>query len=352
MKKASTWLWAGTASLLVVGLSGFLLGWLMPGSNDGSEVKAASSKSQLSDTKKRADQCTYELTEMIRRATLLGTNRPTHRVFVSRTLVYLPEDKQEPVQPLKRDLKMQDGIDVGWKLDHGFDPSDPESKDADPDQDGFTNLEEYQKGTNPNDPNSSPSRWVKIKIASVETNSIGIGLSGKSADRFTLRYVFSGKKKDVDVAIGDQIWLVATSQGLQPLKSEEEAKKFKDTCPHPIPMKIKAYHDDKGKRLDEKTKTEIDYDDSYLEIERGDALGGVSKIMLDERGKARGVVWAAGDIRLISLVPGEGEMGPFRVGQSFPYAGKEFVVREAIPSKVTLWMTPEGEEVQILPKTP
>lgn len=352
MKGASTWLWAGISSLLLVGLSGLLLGWLLPGSNDGSEAKATSSKSQLSETKKKADQSVNELTEMIHRATLLGTNRLTHRVFVSRTLVYLPEDKQEPVQPLKRDLKMQDGIDVGWKLDHGFDPSDPDIKDADSDQDGFTNLEEYQKGTNPNDPNSSPSRWVKIKIASVETNSIGIGFSGISGDRFTVRYMYLGKKKDLDVVIGDQLWLVATTQGLQVLKSEEEAKKFKDTCPHPIPMKIKTYHKDKNTRLDEKTNTRIDYDDSYLEIERGDALGGVSKIMLDERGKARGVVWAAGDIRLISLVPGEGEIGPFRVGQSFPYAGKEFLVREATPSKVTLWMTPEGEEVQILPKTP
>ena len=45
-------------------------------------------------------------------------------------------------------------------------------------------------------------------------------------------------------------------------------------------------------------------------------------------------------------------MGPYRVGQSFSYAGKNFVIREATAGKVTLKMVPEGEEVQILPKTP
>ena len=328
------------------------MGFFLPGSLPTQEMPSSSGKSAYVDFTKKSDQVFGRLESVNKQLNNSEVANIKHRVFVSRTLVFLPDDKQEPVQPLNRSLKMPDGIEVGWKLDHGFDPSDPELKDTDPDQDGFSNFEEYQKGTDPNDRNSSPSRWVKIKIASVETNSIGIGFSGKSADRFTLRCLYAGKKKDVDVAIGDQIWLVASTQGFQALKSQEETKKFKDSCPHPIPLKIKAYHDDKGERLDEKTKTKNDYDDSYLEVERGDALGGVSKIMLDERGKARGVVWSVGDVRLISLVPGEGEMGPYRVGQTFSYAGKEFVIREANPNKVTLWMTPEGEEIQILPKTP
>jgi len=57
-----------------------------------------------------------------------------------------------------------------------------------------------------------------------------------------------------------------------------------------------------------------------------------------------------GDVRLISMVPGEGEMGPYRIGQSFPYAGKTFVVIAASAQKVSLRMKPEGESVDILPK--
>jgi hypothetical protein len=43
-------------------------------------------------------------------------------------------------------------------------------------------------------------------------------------------------------------------------------------------------------------------------------------------------------------------MGPYRVGQGFSYAGKNFVIFEASPKKVSLRMKPEGELVDILPQ--
>lgn len=352
MKAFAAWILAGTIGLVLLGLSGLLLGFLLPGNLSSDKPDSVVAKSRYTEIKKKADNLVDQLEKELQRPTFPGTNKLAHRVFVSRTLVFLPEDKNEPVQPLDRNLKMQDGVEVGWKLDHGFDPADPAMKDGDADQDGFTNLEEYANGTDPNDKNSSPSRWLKIKIASVESNSLVVGLSGKSADRYTLRFVCAGKKKDVDVGLGDQLWLVTHAKGFEALRQKEEVKKFQDLCPHAIPIQVKAYHDDRGKRLDEKTKTENDYDDSYLEIERLDGLRASHKILLDERGKSRGVTWLVGDIRLISLVPGEGEMGPYRVGQSFAYAGKEFLIREATTHRVALRIEPGGEEVQILPKTP
>lgn len=335
-----------------MGLCGVWLGLVPPGGSAPSETIPVAAKSRVSEIKKKADTVTEQLAGYSGRPVFPGTNALAHRVFVSRTLVFLPDDKKEPVQPLDPKLKMQDGIEVGWKLDHGFNPADPEVRDGDADQDGFTNLEEYLNRTDPNDKNSSPSRWLKIKVASVETNSLSVGFSGKSANRYTLRFVYLGKKKDVDVAVGDQLWLAAGLKGLEVLKSEVEAKKPKDGCPHAIPLTVKSYHEDRGKRLDEKTKTENDYDDSYLEIMREDGMQGIHKVLLDERGKPRGVLWSVGDLRLISLVPGEGEMGPYRVGQSFAYAGKNFIIKDAKTNKVSLSMMPEGEEVQILPQTP
>jgi hypothetical protein len=73
-------------------------------------------------------------------------------------------------------------------------------------------------------------------------------------------------------------------------------------------------------------------------------------LKIDERGKSRGVEWEVGDVRLISMVPGEGEMGPYRIGQSFSYSGKIFVVVAASAQKVSLRIKPEGESVIILPK--
>jgi hypothetical protein len=47
-----------------------------------------------------------------------------------------------------------DGIPDDWKIAHGLDPNDPYVATEDPDQDGLTNLEEYQLGTDPNNPDT------------------------------------------------------------------------------------------------------------------------------------------------------------------------------------------------------
>jgi hypothetical protein len=38
------------------------------------------------------------------------------------------------------------------------------------------------------------------------------------------------------------------------------------------------------------------------------------------------------------------------VGQAFSYSGKDFILVEATPQKVTWKMKPEGELIDILPK--
>lgn len=353
MKKLSPWIMGGVSLVLLLGIEGFVLGLVLPGGWVTPEAPPSGSAMPLQALKKKYEVQAQKAKELS--AVVFGGSRTggSHRVFVSRPLIYLPKSR-EPVQPMDDQLVTEDGIQVGWKIKNQFDPEDPLVAEVDTDRDGFSNKEEYEKGTNPRNPASSPAKWVKIKIASVETNSLGLGFSGKSADRYTLRVYYGGKKKDVDVVVGDQLWLAASSKSCEIYKNESDWNllKGKGGCPHAIPIVIQGYHEDKGRKLDEKTKTENDFDDSYLEIARKDALTGTFKILIDERGKSRGVQWGVGDIRLLSLVPGEGELGPFRVGQIFPYAGKDFIVRDAAMNKVTLVIKPDGEEVQILLKTP
>ena len=351
--KISPWLMGGAGALFLVGLVGLALGVLMPGGIDPVEVTGGGGKSAVAEFKQKAASSVAALAKKSGKRDLAVEDWKGHRVFVSRSLVFLPKEN-EPVQPLNEKQITEDGIEVGWKLKYGFSPEDREVADQDEDQDGFTNKEEYDKKSDPKDPASSPSKWVKVKIASVEVAKMSIGFSGKSAGRYTLRFKLGPKAKDVDVAVGDKVWVLRTTKGVEVLRSEEEAKARAggtNLCPHAIPLVVKEYKDDKGKRMDEKTKTENEYDDSMIVLERMDELAGPINILLDERGKSRGAEWNMGDIRLISLVPGEGEMGPYRVGQSFPYAGKVFVVTEAAPLKVSLKMMPEGESVSILPNT-
>ena len=55
--------------------------------------------------------------------------------------------------PIDSDVD-HDGIPNRWELLYGLDPGDPLDAERDPDLDGLTNLQEYQRGTNPLDPDT------------------------------------------------------------------------------------------------------------------------------------------------------------------------------------------------------
>jgi len=357
--KLSPWLMGGVTALSLLGLVAIGFGFFPSGDLPGPEAVQAGGKSALAEMKQK-------WTAMEKRITEVGTQKKAmtagglekHRVLVSRTLVFLPKEA-EPVQPLNPAQVTQDGIEVGWKLKYGFSPEDPEVASQDEDQDGFTNKEEYDKKTDPRDPASSPSKWVKVRISSVDKKMLVVSFTGKSQGQYTLRFKLGkdGKNIEETVVVGDKLWVVQGGTGIvKILKGEgqeaakEAAKKL--DCPHVIPLVVKEYKEDRGKRIDPSTQTQNDFDDSLLILERQDGLAGLVKVMLNEGNISRGAVWNVGDVRLVSSVPGEGEMGPYRVGQAFDYAGKKFVVTGATPTKVSLEIRPGGEAVDILPKTP
>jgi hypothetical protein len=66
----------------------------------------------------------------------------------------------------------EDGIPDAWELANGTDPRMPDGS-ADPDGDGFTNLQEYLAGTNPHDATSV----LRITSISLETGNHSAALS-------------------------------------------------------------------------------------------------------------------------------------------------------------------------------
>jgi hypothetical protein len=352
--KLTPWWIGGGSGLAVFGLIAMAVGFFQPGWPEPVEIPPSGGKSSVVEVKQKIAEFRSKVGKLDESKKKINDELSNHRVFVSRSLVFLPK-QAEPVQPLNPDQVTDDGIQVGWKLRYGFSPEDPGVAAQDEDQDGFTNLEEYEKKTNPQDPTSSPPKWDKVRISSVEKKIMVVSLAGKTPGRYTLRFKIGKDSKNVDesVQVGDKLWVVSASSGVKIFKGEmtDELKQAvgKMECPHVIPLIIKDYKEDVGMRMNPNTQTENEYDDSMLIIDRQDALGGIVKIMVNYQGLSRGAAWNVGDIRLRSSVPGEGEMGPYREGQTFTYSGQQFAVMEGSPGKVSLQMKPQGEMRYVLP---
>ena len=103
MKGASKWLVGGSSALLFLGLVRLFIGWIMPGGMEKNERISGGGKSTIAELKKKSDSVRQQLEDIVKSSPLPTGEALSHRVFVSRTLVFLPKDS-EPVQPLVSDL--------------------------------------------------------------------------------------------------------------------------------------------------------------------------------------------------------------------------------------------------------
>ena len=80
---------------------------------------------------------------------------------------YCAKIQPEVTEDFDRDA---DQIPDEWEEEHGLDPYDPNDALADQDQDLFNNLEEYTGQTDPNDADSFPPVWVKLRLERAKVN--------------------------------------------------------------------------------------------------------------------------------------------------------------------------------------
>jgi hypothetical protein len=69
-----------------------------------------------------------------------------------------------------------------WECEQGLNPLDASDADGDPDNDGYTNLEEYQSATDPRDPSSYPANIGNGGAEEVDGEEAGVDGTDASAD--------------------------------------------------------------------------------------------------------------------------------------------------------------------------
>ena len=96
-------------------------------------------------------------------------------LFVSRP--YLLKDGKL-IDPIEGQEKLHDPIDNDWLIKYSLNYADANIKDQDPDNDGFTNLEEFHAKTDPTDSVSAPPAIYKLRLAKYEAKPFRLLFQG------------------------------------------------------------------------------------------------------------------------------------------------------------------------------
>lgn len=92
-------------------------------------------------------------------------------LFVSR--VYLLRDGAL-VDILESGTELFPGIPNSWILENKLDYTAANLPEEDPDSDGFTNREEFEGTTNPQDVNSKPALWTKLRLVGSKIDKLRV----------------------------------------------------------------------------------------------------------------------------------------------------------------------------------
>lgn len=107
-------------------------------------------------------------------------------LFTGVSLFAKKDDPKNPVDLLKSE-PVHKGIPNTWWLDNNLDPGFSDSPDQDPDEDGFSNREEYTAGTDPNDFKKRPNPVTKLKVVEVKTTQVHVRAQDFGGGQFAFK---------------------------------------------------------------------------------------------------------------------------------------------------------------------
>jgi hypothetical protein len=116
----------------------------------------------------------------------LDGERPVD-LFTSIKLFIKNSEPEKPID-LEKDAPVHEGIPNTWWLENRIDPGYGDSPDRDPDEDGFSNKDEFAAKTDPNSAKSHPSLIAKLMYVKDESLAWVVRPGFGDAGKFSFSY--------------------------------------------------------------------------------------------------------------------------------------------------------------------
>lgn len=162
---------------------------------------------------------------------------------------------------------------------------------------------------------------------------MAVSFPEKSGGLYTVRFQVGPKRREFKGKVGDSFWLMAGADRLEVFSEETKMASAREKAraagqnSHVIPLEILGYQEKLEKIKDAKAGgVEVEMDNSVLRLARKDALEGKYELTFSIPQRAQSVLWDVGDIRFYTPASGGLELGPFQMGETFPFEGNEFSV--------------------------
>lgn len=122
-------------------------------------------------------------------------------LFVSRHYIVLNGKLEDP---MLQDAMFHPPIPNQWLIDHGLDLLNPNILNEDPDGDGFTVLDEFVGGSDPNDKASRPSYSTKLRLKRYHRRPFRLKFAAHDGDSFQIN-TLDIRQPSQFLKLGDEI---------------------------------------------------------------------------------------------------------------------------------------------------
>jgi len=139
--------------------------------------------------------------EILGNPRLWGGNKGS--LFVSKP--YIVRDN-ELFSPEESPEKLHPPVENKWLIDHNLDYTMADVLESDADGDGFSNLDEYEGGTDPSDPKSHPAYTTKLRVSKFEKIPFRLKFNGTPDEgkSFSIYAIDAGQRTQI-LSLGDKI---------------------------------------------------------------------------------------------------------------------------------------------------